>query len=88
MHLRVQRDPWSCLQIAVSSLKQASQDGRLSFLKTLYSLPEALQERPDFDALELTVLECNWTEPAARERLQSFVNDFISRNRLSRHPAV
>jgi hypothetical protein len=47
-----------------------------------------LQERPDFDALERIILECNWADPAALKQLQSFVDDFISRNRLSKHLAV
>ena len=89
MHTRVHPDPWDCLQVvAVSSFKDARADAQLRLLKALYTLPEPLQERPDFDALECRVLECNWAEPAAREQLQSFVKEFISRNRLSKDLAA
>ena len=88
MHTRVQPDPWTSLEIAATSLKQPGQDALRRLLKALYGLPEALQERPDFDALERIILECNWADPAALKQLQSFVDDFISRNRLSKHLAV
>ena len=76
MHVRVQPDPWSCLQIAAARSLAGTGD-RVRLLKALYTLPEALQEKPDFDALERVILECNWTDPAARQQLQSFVDDFI-----------
>ena len=88
MHTRVHPDPWSRLQIAASSLNQTGQDAQRKLLKALYGLPEALQERPDFDALERIILECNWADPAALKQLQSFVDDFISPNRLSKHLAT
>ena len=89
MHTRVHPDPWSRLQIAASSLNQKTgQEAQRRLLKALYGLPEALQERPDFDALERIILECNWADPAALKQLQSFVDDFISRNRLGTHLAL
>jgi hypothetical protein len=88
MHTRVQPDPWTRLEIAATSLKQPGQDAHRRLLEALYAFPDALQERPDFDALERIILECNWADPAALKQLQSFVDDFISRNRLSKHLAV
>ena len=91
MHVRAQVDPWNRAQVdqwtrlqmvAASSLKDASPEARLRLLKALYSLPEPVQEMPDFDALERTVLECHWAEPSARAQLQLFFEDFISRNRI------
>jgi hypothetical protein len=85
MHTRVQSDPWDCLQIAAArALKDNAKDSQVRLLKALYALPQPFQERPDFDALERAVLECVWSEPEALEQLQSFIDDFISRNRLSK----
>ena len=88
MHTRVRPDPWTRLEIAATSLKHPGQGAHRKLLKALYGLPEALQERPDFDAVERIILECNWADPAALKQLQSFVDDFISRNRVSKHLAV
>jgi len=85
MHLRTPSDHWDYLQtVAASSLNEARPDAQLRLLKALYALPEPVQERPDFDSLERVILDCNWSVPEAREELQCFVNDFISRNRLSK----
>jgi hypothetical protein len=81
MHVRVQPDPWSCLQIAAARSLAGTGD-RVRLLKALYSLPEPVQEMPDFDALERTVLEWHWADPSARAQLQLFFDDFISRNRI------
>jgi hypothetical protein len=53
---RAQPDPWTRLEIAATSLKQPEQDTKRRLFKALYALPDALQEGPDFDALERTVL--------------------------------